>query len=122
MNDKIAFVNRSLVGYLVSTLPSPTRLGNALGFIKTNIGDNRVTAKKSQDANSPYSEIMQQMVSYIGHVPFSPHDVVAKAVLKAVTSENPSLWYLAGKDGLKISTTDFHRKYNHRAFYSRKLL
>jgi NAD(P)-dependent dehydrogenase (short-subunit alcohol dehydrogenase family) len=68
------------------------------GFIKTNIGDNRVTAKKSQDANSPYSQLMQHMVSYIGHVPRSPPDVVAKAVLKAVTSENPSLRYLAGKD------------------------
>jgi NAD(P)-dependent dehydrogenase (short-subunit alcohol dehydrogenase family) len=68
------------------------------GFIKTNIGDNRVTAKKSQDANSPYSQLMQHMVSYIEHVPRSPPDVVAKAVLKAVTSENPSLRYLAGKD------------------------
>jgi hypothetical protein len=36
-----------------------------LGFIKTNIGNNRVTAKKSQDANSPYSQLMQHMVSYI---------------------------------------------------------
>ena len=68
------------------------------GFIKTDIGDNRVTAKKSQDANSPYSQLMQHMVPYIEHVPRSPPDVVAKAVLKAVTSENPSLRYLAGKD------------------------
>jgi hypothetical protein len=61
---------------------------------------------------------MQQMVSYIGHVPFSPPDVVAKAVLKAVTSENPSLRYLAGKDaegwiGLKkreaLSDEEFHK-------------
>jgi NAD(P)-dependent dehydrogenase (short-subunit alcohol dehydrogenase family) len=68
------------------------------GFIKTNIGDNSVTAKKSQDANSPYSQLMQHMVSYIEHVPRSPPDVVANVVLKAVTSENPSLRYLAGKD------------------------
>jgi hypothetical protein len=27
MIDKIAFVNPSLVGYMISTLPSPTRLG-----------------------------------------------------------------------------------------------
>jgi NAD(P)-dependent dehydrogenase (short-subunit alcohol dehydrogenase family) len=70
------------------------------GFIKTNIGNNLVTAKKSQDANSPYSQLMQHMVSYIEHVLAgrSSPDVVARAVLKAVTSENPSLRYLAGKD------------------------
>jgi NAD(P)-dependent dehydrogenase (short-subunit alcohol dehydrogenase family) len=51
------------------------------GFIKTNIGNNMVTAKKSQDANSPYSQLMQQVVSYIEHVSRSPPDVVAKAVL-----------------------------------------
>jgi NAD(P)-dependent dehydrogenase (short-subunit alcohol dehydrogenase family) len=38
------------------------------GFIKTSIGNNRVTAKKSQDANSPYSQLMQHMGSYIEHV------------------------------------------------------
>jgi NAD(P)-dependent dehydrogenase (short-subunit alcohol dehydrogenase family) len=86
------------------------------GFIKTEIGDNRVTAKKSQDTNSPYSQLMQHMISYIGHVPRSPPDVVAKAVLKAVTSENPSLRYLAGKDAegwieekRSMSDEEFHK-------------
>jgi NAD(P)-dependent dehydrogenase (short-subunit alcohol dehydrogenase family) len=70
------------------------------GFIKTNIGNNLVTAKKSQDANSPYSQLTEKMVSFIEHGldAGSPADVVAKAVLKAVTSENPNLRYLAGKD------------------------
>jgi NAD(P)-dependent dehydrogenase (short-subunit alcohol dehydrogenase family) len=68
------------------------------GFIKTDLANNSVTAKKSQDANSPYSQLMQHMVSYIEHVSRSSPDVVAKAVLKAVTSENPNLRYLAGKD------------------------
>jgi NAD(P)-dependent dehydrogenase (short-subunit alcohol dehydrogenase family) len=70
------------------------------GFIKTNIGNNLVTAKKSQDANSPYSQLTEKMVSFIEHGldAGSPPDVVAKAVLKAVTSENPNLRYLAGKD------------------------
>jgi NAD(P)-dependent dehydrogenase (short-subunit alcohol dehydrogenase family) len=70
------------------------------GFIKTNIGDNRVTAKKSQDPNSPYSQLMQKVVRSLFHMMEngSSADVVAKAVLKAVTSENPSLRYLAGKD------------------------
>jgi hypothetical protein len=37
MNDKIRFVNPNLVGYLASTLPFPTRLGNALD-LETNTG------------------------------------------------------------------------------------
>ena len=70
------------------------------GFIKTNIGNNIVTAKKSQDANSPYSQLTEKMVSFIEHglETGSPQDVVAKVVLKAVTSENPNLRYLAGQD------------------------
>ena len=85
------------------------------GFIKTNIGNNLVTAKKSQDANSPYSQLTEKMVSFIEHVSRSPPDVVAKAVLKAVTSENPTMRYLAGKDAEKwmeakrgMSDEEFH--------------
>ncbi len=37
------------------------------GFIKTNIANNMVTAKKSQDANSPYSQLMENIVSHIEH-------------------------------------------------------
>ncbi|MGC2571203.1 MAG: SDR family NAD(P)-dependent oxidoreductase [Candidatus Nitrosopolaris sp.] len=88
------------------------------GFIKTNIINNMVTAKKSQDANSPYSEHMGNIVSLIehGHETGSSPDVVAKAVLKAVTSENPILRYLAGKDVEKMmeakrsmSDEEFHK-------------
>ena len=70
------------------------------GFIRTNIVNGTVVAKKSQDPNSPYSQLMQNMATSFEHlmqVGSSP-DVVAKVVLKAVTSENPSLRYLAGKD------------------------
>ena len=70
------------------------------GFIRTNIVNSTVVAKKSQDPNSPYSQLMQNMATSFEHlmeVGSSP-DVVAKIVLKAVTSENPSLRYLAGKD------------------------
>ncbi|MGB8937283.1 MAG: SDR family oxidoreductase [Candidatus Nitrosopolaris sp.] len=70
------------------------------GFIRTNIAKSTVVAKKSQDANSPYSQLMQNMATSFEHlmeVGSSP-DVVAKVVLKAVTSENPSLRYLAGTD------------------------
>ncbi len=88
------------------------------GFIKTNIGNNIVTAKKSQDANSPYSQLTEKMVSFIEHglEAGSPSDVVAKVVLKAVRSENPNLRYLAGKDAEKsmeakrgMSDEEFHK-------------
>ena len=88
------------------------------GFIKTNIGNNIVTAKKSQDANSPYSQLTEKMVSFIEHglETGSPPDVVAKVVLKAVTSENPNLRYLAGHDVEKwmeakrgMSDEEFHK-------------
>jgi hypothetical protein len=74
------------------------------GFIKTNIGNNMVTAKQSQDANSPYSQLTDKMVSYIEHAleTAPPPDVVANAVLKAVTSGNPTMRYLAGKDVEKL--------------------
>jgi NAD(P)-dependent dehydrogenase (short-subunit alcohol dehydrogenase family) len=64
------------------------------GFIKTSA---------LNSANSPYSQLMQNVISHIEHAmkTGSPPDVVAKAVLKAVTSENPSMRYLAGKDAEK---------------------
>jgi NAD(P)-dependent dehydrogenase (short-subunit alcohol dehydrogenase family) len=70
------------------------------GVIRTNLANSMVAAKKSQDPNSPYSQIMQSMA--IGFVDMmknaSSPDLVAKVVLNAVTSENPSLKYFAGKD------------------------
>jgi NAD(P)-dependent dehydrogenase (short-subunit alcohol dehydrogenase family) len=70
------------------------------GVIKTNIANGMVIAKKSQNPNSPYSQIMQKMSTSFEHMldNASSPDVVAKVVLKAVTAENPSLRYLAGKD------------------------
>jgi NAD(P)-dependent dehydrogenase (short-subunit alcohol dehydrogenase family) len=70
------------------------------GVIKTNISNGMVIAKKSQNPNSPYSQIMQKMSTSFEHMleNASSPDVVAKVVLKAVAAENPSLRYLAGKD------------------------
>ena len=71
------------------------------GVIKTNIANGMVIAKKSQNSNSPYSQIMQKMSTsfeqMLENASSSP-DLVAKVVLQAVTSENPNLRYLAGKD------------------------
>jgi len=72
------------------------------GVIRTNAFKNVVLAKKSQNTNSPYSQIMQKMSASFEHMlenASSSPDLVAKVVLQAVTSENPSLSrYLAGKD------------------------
>ena len=70
------------------------------GVIRTNFVNDVVAAKKSQNPNSPYSQIMQKMAASFEPMfeNGSSADVVAKVVLNAVTSENPSLMYLAGKD------------------------
>jgi NAD(P)-dependent dehydrogenase (short-subunit alcohol dehydrogenase family) len=69
-------------------------------FIRTNAVNTMVVARKSQDPNSSYSQIMQKMATSFEHMMenLSPPDLVAKVVLKAVASENPSLRYLVGKD------------------------
>jgi NAD(P)-dependent dehydrogenase (short-subunit alcohol dehydrogenase family) len=88
------------------------------GFIKTNIANNMGIAKKSQDPNSPYSRLIENMGSFIEHglETGSSPDVVANVVLKAVTSENPTTRYLVGKDVEKLmeakrgtSDEEFHK-------------
>ena len=70
------------------------------GVIRTNFFNSIVAAKKSQDPNSPYSQLLQNVATSFERLKDggSSPDVVAKLVLKAVTTENPSLRYLAGRD------------------------
>jgi NAD(P)-dependent dehydrogenase (short-subunit alcohol dehydrogenase family) len=70
------------------------------GVIRTNFVNGIVAAKKSQDPNSPYSQIMQKLAASFEPMleNGSSADVVAKVVLNAVTSENPNPKYLARKD------------------------
>jgi len=70
------------------------------GVIRTNFFNSTVTAKKFQNPNSPYSQLLQSVVTNFERLMGggSSPDVVAKVVLRAVTSENPNLRYLAGKD------------------------
>jgi NAD(P)-dependent dehydrogenase (short-subunit alcohol dehydrogenase family) len=71
------------------------------GVIKTNFANNIVIAKKLQSPNSLYSQMMQKisttMEQMLENASSSP-ELVAKVVLKAITSESPSLRYSAGKD------------------------
>jgi hypothetical protein len=60
-----------------------------------------VVAKKSKDPNSSYTEITQKMASAFREMmknASSAPELVAKAVLEAITNDNPNLRYLAGKD------------------------
>ena len=70
------------------------------GVIRTNIFDSVVVARKSQDPNSPYTQITQKMASAFEEMMknASSPELVAKVVLEAVTNENPNFRYLAGKD------------------------
>jgi len=87
------------------------------GVIRTNIF-NSVVLAKSQDPNSPYSQIMQKMTTGFEDMlknTSSSADLVAKVVLSAVTNENSNLRYLAGKDVVMLlearknmSDVEFH--------------
>jgi NAD(P)-dependent dehydrogenase (short-subunit alcohol dehydrogenase family) len=70
------------------------------GVIRTNFGDGLIVAKKSQDPNSPYSQMMRRAAAGFEKMMknASSPDVVAKVVLNAIRDENPSLRYLAGSD------------------------
>jgi len=88
------------------------------GVIRTNIFNSVVVAKKSQDPNSPYSQITQKMFSVFEEMlkNASSPELVAKVVLEAVTNENPNLRYPAGKDAetllaarRNMSDEEFHK-------------
>ena len=88
------------------------------GVIRTNFVDGLVIAKKSQDPNSPYSQIMQRIATGFEEMMknASSPDLVAKVVLDAIRDENPSLRYLAGSDvekwlggNRKIADEELHR-------------
>ena len=88
------------------------------GVIRTNIVNTMIVARKSQDPNSPYVQIMQKMANSFEQLMknSSSPDLVANVVLNAVKDENPNLRYLAGNDveqllGAKrnMSDEEFHK-------------
>jgi NAD(P)-dependent dehydrogenase (short-subunit alcohol dehydrogenase family) len=70
------------------------------GVIRTNFGNGLVVARKSQDPNSPYSQMMKKIGTSFEELMKNSSfpDLVANVVLKAVKDENPNLRYLAGND------------------------
>jgi NAD(P)-dependent dehydrogenase (short-subunit alcohol dehydrogenase family) len=89
------------------------------GFIRTNIMNSSIIAKKAQDQKSPYFSLTQQLersfkAAMVNTSASSTPEVVAKVVLQAITSESPKLRYAVGNDAVsiiqaktKLSDTEF---------------
>ena len=70
------------------------------GAINTNFAAGLVTAKKAQEPNSPYSKMMKNMSKWMEQILASAShpELVAKVILESISTEQPNLRYLAGKD------------------------
>jgi NAD(P)-dependent dehydrogenase (short-subunit alcohol dehydrogenase family) len=70
------------------------------GVIRTNFANGMVIAKKALEPNSPYSQMMQKISGNWQHMMKNGADakLVAQVVFDAITSKDPELRYLAGKD------------------------
>lgn len=70
------------------------------GVIRTNFADGMVYAKKAQDPNSPYSQLIQKMGGNWKYMmeKGSSAEMVAKVVIDAIRSKDGNLRYTAGKD------------------------
>ena len=70
------------------------------GVVKTNFASDMVFAKKTQDPNSPYSQMIQKMGGNWQYMMenSSSAELVAKVVLDAIASKDGNLRYIAGKD------------------------
>ena len=87
------------------------------GMIKTDFSNASVMAKKSIDPNSPYMPLMKSMEKGIKrlHENASSPQLVANITYDAITSDEPKMRYLAGKDveqwveaKKKMSDEEFH--------------
>ena len=77
------------------------------GFIRTNIMNSSIIAKKAQDPKSPYFPLTQQLERSFKSAmentsASSPPEEVAKVILQAVTSDSPKLRYAVGNDAASI--------------------
>ena len=88
------------------------------GFIKTNIMNSSISAKKASGPNSPYYSTTQRIEKYFKSMMDNPEsskpEEVAKVILHAVTLENPQLRFTVGNDASaimqakrKLSESDF---------------
>jgi len=77
------------------------------GFIKTNIMNSSVLAKKASDQKSAYYSMTQRIESYFKSMMDNPEssspEEVAKIILKAITSDHPQLRFTVGNDAAAIN-------------------
>lgn len=76
------------------------------GFIRTNIMNSSIMAKKAADRESPYFSLMQKVENHFKSMMDNPltsqPEEVANVILQAITSENPQLRYTAGNDAATV--------------------
>ena len=76
------------------------------GFIRTNIMNSSIMAKKAADRESPYFSLMQKVENHFKSMMDNPStsqpQEVANVILQAITSENPQLRYTAGNDAATV--------------------
>src|ERR671932_54953 len=77
------------------------------GFIRTNIMNSSIIAKKAQDPSSPYFSLTRQLersfkLAMENTSASSPPEEVAKVVLQAIRSTNPKVRYAVGNDAASI--------------------
>jgi NAD(P)-dependent dehydrogenase (short-subunit alcohol dehydrogenase family) len=74
------------------------------GFIRTNIMNSSILARKAMDPNSPYSSLTQKVERYFKSMVSNPSsstpEDVAKTILEAISSDSPQLRYLVGSDAI----------------------
>ena len=80
------------------------------GFVRTNIMNSSIIAKKGSDRKSAYFSSIQQLEKSFKSAmentsASSPPEEVAKVILQAVTSERPKLRYAVGNDASSIIQT-----------------
>lgn len=88
-----------------------------LGVVRTNFYNFIITAKRSKDPNSSYAQLMKGFENGMSKMIENGNnpEYVAEIVLDAITTKNPKLRYLAGKDikqimeiKNKMSDEEFH--------------
>src|SRR5215475_4685418 len=72
--------------------------------VKSNFFRNLKAGQKAAESSSPYTSMAQTMDKAWDHVSdqATPPEEVAKVVLKAVTSEIPSMRYMVGGDAIQM--------------------
>jgi NAD(P)-dependent dehydrogenase (short-subunit alcohol dehydrogenase family) len=74
------------------------------GTIRTNFLSNAKVGEKAAEPSSPYSQKLQTLEKAWGPIfdKGTPPEEVAKVILKAITSDNPSMRYMIGDDAVQM--------------------